>query len=519
VLSGTTAVCDTSSNALAQNQTLSSTVNATANITQSQNALSNGADVVMDIEQNQSTPGASGVNTGNFTQTMNQTAIANTTNGKAVTQTQGANVPNPPFSGGVGTINQHSSAKSTAIATQIETQCEDAVNTSLTSAQSTCDTNDPDAPTGLTLAQTQYGPEGVFTPPAHSTGRVRFWHKGYGASEQTGNDDCLPADCDVFTLHQTSTQNNDDGPVTTQANLIQGDCISHGGSCQAGQTATLNGQDTQDGYTAGTITALIINCTDGNTTCTATPPPVPVLTLTPDAQDESTSPAFEWSEAATAGVSFDCSIDGGDPASCDSGDTFPVGLGAHTFEVTASDNFGNTSAAAPFAWTVVPYLTFEWTNDGASAGWTGGVPGPDPSITLVVGSDSPNTFGQFTLHNFEGIAIGELAEPSFTTDAYSGGVPREEIDFSNGDYVFGYPAQAGFGTDSWQLVCNGGCSGDDGFMSWGDVQTVEGNLDATVAAALVEADGGVPDGSPFVISAFTFDGFDLSDFTNHWHNG
>ena len=34
-----------------------------------------------------------------------------------------------------------------------------------------------------------------------------------------------------------------------------------------------------------------------------------------------------------------------------------------------------------------------------------------------------------------------------------------------------------------------------------------------------EPDGGVPDGTTFVISAFTFDGYSLSDFTNHWHNG
>jgi hypothetical protein len=40
-----------------------------------------------------------------------------------------------------------------------------------------------------------------------------------------------------------------------------------------------------------------------------------------------------------------------------------------------------------------------------------------------------------------------------------------------------------------------------------------------VAAALVEADGGVPNGSTYVISAFTFDGYNLSSFTNHWHNG
>src|SRR5512133_2505624 len=100
VLSGTTAICDTS-NTLGQNQTLTSTVNATANITQNQNAATTGsANVVLDIEQNQNTPTASGVNTANFTQTMNQQAVANTTTGKTVTQTQGAKVPNPPHSRG-----------------------------------------------------------------------------------------------------------------------------------------------------------------------------------------------------------------------------------------------------------------------------------------------------------------------------------------------------------------------------------------------------------------------------------
>jgi hypothetical protein len=54
-------------------------------------------------------------------------------------------------------------------------------------------------------------------------------------------------------------------------------------------------------------------------------------------------------------------------------------------------------------------------------------------------------------------------------------------------------------------------------MTWGGIQTAEAGT--TVTAALVEADGGVPDGTTFVISAFTFDGYNLSDFTNHWHNG
>jgi hypothetical protein len=521
--SGGTYDCDTSSGSqLTQDEQLTSTVTSRGSITQNQNTATTGtANVVVDIEQNQDLSGgfkghASGANSASFEQSTNQVAIANTPNG-TVAQTQGANVPNPPYSGLVGTINQDSSAQSTASATQTETQCEDAVNMQLPppppDSPPQCPVaGDTGVPSGVNLTQTQWGPQGVFTPK-HSAGRVPLFHKGYGASKQTG---AATGVHDIFNLTQHSTQNND-GPgahtTTTQSNIIQGDCQSDGGACQAGQTAKLNGQDTQDGYTAGTISQLIINCANGHASCTATAPPAPVLTLTPDDPSESTSPMFEWSEAATAGVSFDCKIDSDDPAPCDSGDTFPVGLGPHTFEVTASDNYGNTSDPDSFTWTVVPYLTFEATDDGASAGWTGGVPGS--SITLVVGSDSPNTFAQFTLHNFEGIALENLDEPTFTTDAYSGGSPREEIDFSDGNYAFGYPSQAGYGSASWELVqCTPTC-GSAGFMTWADIQNAE--TGATVDAALIEADGGVPDGTTFVIGDFSFDTYNLAFFGNHWH--
>jgi hypothetical protein len=339
--------------------------------------------------------------------------------------------------------------------------------------------------------------------------------KGLGQATQLGFGD------DFFSIDQTSTQTTDDGSNVT--NNVQGDCTT-AGNCQAGQTTTINGTPTSDGYTSGSISNLVINCTTSSN-CQATPPPAPVIDASskPSNPSESRDATFTWTDAATSGVTFKCKIDTGTFSTCSSGGTnasfTDLALGSHTFVVKAVDTTPshNESGTDSFTWTIVPYLTFEWTDDGAAAGWTGGVPGS--SITLTVGSDSPNTFGQFTLHNFEGIAIGDLAEPSFATDAYSGGVPREEIDFSNGDYVFGYPSQAGDGTDSWQLVCSGGCVGDDGFMSWGGVQTVEGDLGATVAAALVEADGGVPEGSTFVISAFTFDGFTLSSFTSHWHNG
>jgi hypothetical protein len=503
---------------LTQAETLTSTVTGKGSITQKQDTATTGsANVVVDIEQNQDINGfsgffgnASGENNAAFEQSSNQQAIANTPKGPVI-QTQSADVPNPPYSGIVGTINQDSRNTSTAHAKQTEIQCEDAVTLAVT--PTTCDTHHSDTVPSYSITQTQYGPLGVFTPPARHSGRVPFAHKGYGQSQQTGN----PGD--KFFLTQTSQQDNDGGPHTTQKNIIVGDCTSGTDlGCQAGQTATLNGIGINDGYTSPTITNLNISCTNGSGTCTATPPPTPEITGTPDDPSESTSATFTWTEAATAGVTLKCSIDGGTTFStCDSSTSTSysnLSLGSHTFVVKAVDNTPthNESSTDSFTWTIVPYLTFEATTDGASAGWTGGVPGS--SIDLKVGSDS-GTYAQFTLHNFEGIAVSGLAEPTFAANTYVGGSPRYEIDFSDGNYVFGYPPVAGFPAP-WTLItgCPDNCTTSD-FESWTAVQTAEGS--ATVTAALIQADFGLSPGDTYTLTGFTFDGYDLSDFSNHYH--
>jgi len=500
---------------LTQAETLTSTVTGKGSITQKQNTATTGnANVVVDIEQNQDINGfqgffgaASGLNNAAFEQSSNQQAIANTPKGPVV-QTQSADVPNPPYSGIVGTINQDSSNTSTAHATQKETQCEDAVNLPTTPA--TCDTDHIDTVPSYSITQKQYGPLGVFTPPARHSGRVPFAHKGYGQSQQTGNTG------DKFFLTQTSKQDNDGGPHSTQKNIIVGDCTSGTNlGCQAGQTATLNGLGINDGYTSPTIAGLTINCSNGNGTCTATPPPAPEITGTPDDPSESRSATFTWTDDATAGVTFECRIDEGTFDACSSGATFSnLALGSHTFEVRAVDTTPshNKSAADSFTWTIVPYLTFEATDDGAFAGWSG-TPGASP-ISLIVGSD-PGTYAQFTLHNFEGIAIGDLpAEPTFTTDTFSGGAPRYEIDLDNGDYLFGYPSNAPYGR-SWDVNCGHvGCTAM-AQVPWADVTAAEGT--AKVTDVLVEADWPPGVSATYTISDFSFDGYNLNFFGNHWH--
>ena len=229
---------------LNQTQTLTSNVKGTGSITQRQNALNLGANVWLDIEQNQSS-GFFGTSTGPniaaFNQTNTLTAVATTPAGP-VKQTQSS------VNGGIlAKVNQDSRDVSTADAMQTETQCEDAH----TAGPLTCDTATQDPP-GYSLTQTQFGP-------------VR---KGGGDSVQTGN----PGD--TFTIVQSSRQDNDTG--NNQTNVVQADCTTSG-NCTAAQTTTVNGQtttNTQSGQDLDTTT----NCTgsDCNTTCNGVeciPPP------------------------------------------------------------------------------------------------------------------------------------------------------------------------------------------------------------------------------------------------------
>ena len=318
--------CDTSSTSqLTQDESLTSVVTGKGSITQKQDTAKIGsANVVVDIEQNQDKHDfsgffghADGLNSAAFEQSSDMEAIANTPKGPVVQQ-QSANVPNAPYSGLVGTINQDSRNTSTAHTTQTEKQCEDAVNLSIT--PTTCDTAHADTVPSYSVTQTQYGPEGVFAPPTQHSGRVHFVHKGYGQSQQTGNTG------DKFFLTQASRQDTDGGPHSTQSNSIVGNCTS--GTvlgCQAGQTATLNGLGINDGYTSPTITGLTINCSNGNGSCAATPPPTPTFVCGPSSPNPSSSAAFNFTDPATGGVHFLCKIDG-TPQTCSSGVAFLPGV-------------------------------------------------------------------------------------------------------------------------------------------------------------------------------------------------
>jgi hypothetical protein len=197
---------------ITQSQTLSSTISAPGSIVQNQNAASGGANVTIDIEQNQSAGflgSAYGQNSANFDQSTALTAIANSSAGP-VSQTQSS------VNGGLlGTVNQDSRDQSTAVTTQKEIQCEDAAVSGLT----TCHTSDPDAaeaPSSLT--QTQFGP----------------LRKGVGTATQTGNGD------DTFSITQTSTQDDDQGAGSHQTEDLEADCLTDG-DCTINQAVSVNG--------------------------------------------------------------------------------------------------------------------------------------------------------------------------------------------------------------------------------------------------------------------------------------
>lgn len=288
----TTYDCGTASSPMTQSETLTSTVSTKGSITQNEDAAANGANVLVTINQNHS-PGfacstsgplvcpSSGNNTATFTQTMNQTAIANKTGTTgSVNQTQSSPDVLPNYSGLVGTVNQdtNSSGTSTASTTQNETQCEDAFNPATDgSALLYCeqggdptapgyhDGGDLDAP-GYTVNQTQYGPEGVFKAPAQGHGPVHYAHKGFGQATQAGGTH------DVFTINQTSQQDAD--KADNQHNTVEADCTTPGG-CTVNQTVVINGKKTGPVTNSGQdLSGITIDCT--GSTCTQSPPPGPI---------------------------------------------------------------------------------------------------------------------------------------------------------------------------------------------------------------------------------------------------
>jgi large repetitive protein len=82
------------------------------------------------------------------------------------------------------------------------------------------------------------------------------------------------------------------------------------------------------------------------------PPPIPVMTSTPNNPTSQTGASFTFSDTEV-GVSFLCQLDGNAFSACSSPKTYSsLSQGTHTFSVKAQDTVGNQSGAASFAWTI-----------------------------------------------------------------------------------------------------------------------------------------------------------------------
>jgi hypothetical protein len=89
-------------------------------------------------------------------------------------------------------------------------------------------------------------------------------------------------------------------------------------------------------------------------------------------------------------------------------------------------------------------VTLSASGTGASAVWnSAGNP------VLTVGTPSATTYAQIQLNNPPSAAPSDA--PTFTTNNYNAGSPRWDIQFADGDYLFGYPT-AYVTTNNWEVM-------------------------------------------------------------------
>jgi hypothetical protein len=341
---------------LSQTQILNSTATSRGAIVQNENKTGNDPNLTLNIKQNQSVNSTQGQKAV-FTQTNNLSAVANTPAG--ATQWQSS-----PNGGILAAVNQDSPDVSTAIARQKETQCEDAQPSGLTG----CDLTDQDKPSGYTLTQTQFGP-------------VR---KSPGDSSQTGNGG------DSFSVIQNSRQDNDTG--SGQTNVVSGGFHTDG-TGTVSQTTTVDGQTSTDTQAGTGDVSGNVNCTGSS--CTSTPPPMPVIDSGPtQPSTTSTDATFTFHDADTS-ATFRCKLETDLTYTLCASPKSYTGLpdGQHTFSVEAvNPSNGTVSAPSTYTWTITTANTDLITNGSFEA---------DPfnyNGTLDLGGSNPLT-GWTTLSN------------------------------------------------------------------------------------------------------------------------
>jgi hypothetical protein len=150
---------------------------------------------------------------------------------------------------------------------------------------------------------------------------------------------------------------------------------------------------------------------------------------------------------------------------------------------------------------------------GASATWAG-----NDTVKLTVGTPSSTTYAQVQLKPAPKNA--PAAPPSFTTTSYAMGSPRWVMTFSDGCYIFGYPAQLGAGATAtftgpqWSVQGNSNCHPGGADVTYATaLNDVSPAGSATVTGAYIVADGDQAAGTTDTLTAIQYGGEALSAYT------
>jgi ricin-type beta-trefoil lectin protein/putative Ig domain-containing protein len=154
-------------------------------------------------------------------------------------------------------------------------------------------------------------------------------------------------------------------------------------------------------------------------------------------------------------------------------------------------------------------VTLSSSGTGASATWDSA---GDPVLT--VGSPSSTTYAQMQINSVPTAAPSSA--PSFTTSNYNAGSPRWEIQFADGDALWGYPAQSDLGSSNWQVIpaSSGACAGltEKGDATYPNALAFIQNAGCggNVTAALIIATGEQVAGTSDTITNVSYNGETLA---------
>ncbi len=143
---------------------------------------------------------------------------------------------------------------------------------------------------------------------------------------------------------------------------------------------------------------------------------------------------------------------------------------------------------------------FSASGTGASAGWDNGA---GSQIQLTLGTPSATTNALAELTSGSGKALPST-EPVFTTNEYNAGSPRFYITLSNGDSLWGYPANSGLNGSDMAWAINNGNS----YVPWSTITTDEAGT--TVKRVYVIADGDQSPGTTDTITCLQFNNYDYT---------